>query len=94
MLTEHGFFHIIEASTGDEGYQVMKTDSGPLLTLIQLSNINDEIMTELTKKNSFLILSPMETVNMTNLVAKFGVKNFLAFPFSSKKLIEKIEHIL
>ncbi|HXH74436.1 MAG TPA: hypothetical protein VNJ08_05700 [Bacteriovoracaceae bacterium] len=93
MLTKHGFFHVLEASSAAELMDLMAKEKKSHFILIQGNLINEGMITVLLNKNDFIILAQPEDETALSLAARFGVKRFMSFPFSSQNLLDKIQQI-
>lgn len=91
MLTKHGFFHVAETSTSIELMDILAKQSESHFVIIHADLITRDIIPILNKKNDFIIIGSNNDQLMLSLAASFGVKRFLSFPFSSQKLLEKIQ---
>lgn len=94
MLTKYGFFHVIEASSSEEGIQLISQNEKSMITLVHYNLLTNDLLNKLSLSKSFIVISPTDSSKLASLIAKFSVNNFISFPFSSKKLIEKISDIL
>lgn len=94
MLTKHGFFHIVEATSYKEGAAYLKVQANNCFSIIRDDCMNEEIMALVEKSNSFIVLTRPENPTTTALAARLGIMHFLSFPFSSQKLLEKINQII
>jgi len=91
MLTKHGFFHLVEAHSPEEVLQLV---THVQFVLIQKKLVNDQIKNILARRTNFLIISQSDTDETINLAAQFGVDHLISFPYTSKKLVEKINELL
>ncbi len=94
MLTKHGFFHVVEAASPEESLLGLKSHEKSLFTIIRDDFLNEEIIQLLIKNNTYVIMAQPEKPQTTAYAARLGVLHFLSFPFSSQKLLEKINQIL
>lgn len=89
MLVKNGFFHTFEASSKSECIMIMNNEKENFFTLIQAEMVDEEIANRLMGEEKFLILEGGHS--STAFIAKLGVKHFISFPFSSQKLIERMQ---
>lgn len=94
MLGKNGFFHVLEAGNSDEAKELMKGQGQNALTIIQIELLDEEVSRALRKHGQFIVLSQSESEESIVKAAVLGVEHFLSFPFSSRRLMEKIEKIL
>lgn len=89
MLTKHGFFHLIEAMTPEEVVQLASREKKHFM-LIHKDLLNDRVKSLLNGRKHFLVISPTEDNATLELASRYGVNHLISFPYSSKKLAEKI----
>ena len=94
MLTKHGFFHVVEAASKEESLQSIKNLQKSFFTIIRDEFLNEEVIQLLIRDNAYVIMAQPEKTQTTLLAARLGVSRFISFPFSSQKLLEKINEIL
>jgi PleD family two-component response regulator len=91
MLSRYGYFHLLEAHSTEEIFQILNENQ----FLIVGKNLMSEKMKKvLSERKKFLIISPTREEETINLSAFFGVKHLISFPYSSKILIEKINDLM
>lgn len=91
MLTKHGYFHLIEASTADELSQLITNEK---FVLIHKDFITPEIKKVLSQRSKFLIISQPDSSDTALLATTFGVRHLISFPYTSKTLVTKINDLL
>ena len=91
MLTRHGYFHLVEASSSEEVLQLIMNQQ---FILIHKNLINEKIKSILSHWEKFLIIAQADSAETVNLSANFGVKHLISFPYTSKSLVEKINELL
>ncbi len=91
MLTKHGYFHLVEASTPEEVLQLITNEQ---FVLIHKNLLNEKIISLLSQRTNFLIISQSDASETVNLSARFGVKHLISFPYTSKGLAEKINRLM
>jgi DNA-binding NtrC family response regulator len=94
MLGKHGFFHVLEASDANETLSFFKDHSQSTLSLIHQSLLNDDVLKILREQKQFLVIAQPQDEKMILWTAQLGVKHFMTFPFSSERLLEKINSML
>lgn len=94
MLEKSGFFHILEASSESEITSFFKNHQEYSFSLIHQSVMNPALVQLLKKSKKFLVIAQSENESLLNWTAQLGVDRFLSFPFSSTRLLEKINRIL
>lgn len=94
MLGKSGFFHVLEASSTEELSALLQSNPDSALTITQLPLLDAEIERLLLRRGRFIILSRSETSESVLKAAILGVEHFLSFPFSSQRLLQKIEKII
>jgi DNA-binding NtrC family response regulator len=93
MLSKHGFFHVLEASTAEEALSLFSSEKG-FYALVNPSILTQDVMGQLIQlKNRYLVIAQSDKEETFNLSVKLGVENFLSFPFSSRKLVEKMTRV-
>jgi DNA-binding NtrC family response regulator len=92
MLIKHGFFHVLEASSAFELQEIIKHQKQSHFIIIQGSLIVKDVIDLRTNKN-FIIIGQANDEAIVALAARFGVKHFLSFPFSSQNLFDKIQEL-
>lgn len=93
MLTKHGFFHVLEASSTDELIEMMTKEKKNCFVIVQGPFINERFAPLLLEQKDYIILAQPDDEKSLPLVARFGVRRFMSFPFSSKDLLTKIQKI-
>ena len=93
MLIKHGFFRLIEASTGEELHALLKENVNERFFLVH-SNLIDEIAIEaFTKSEKFIVFAQPDDKRVIPLSTRLGVKRIISFPFSSQYLVERIKEV-
>lgn len=93
MLTKHGFFHVLEAASAEEFSMRIKAEDKSSLLLVDSNLVDESLLSGLNGKSQFLIIIQPDDTKALKLAAKFGVKHFISFPFSSQLLIERIREL-
>lgn len=93
MLEKSGFFHILEAASDEEVENFFANHSSASLSLIHESVLSAKSIRLLSQKEHYLILARPENENIVSWTAQLGVEHFLSFPFSSERLVTKINRI-
>lgn len=91
MLTKHGYFHLLEASTADEFSQLFTNEK---FVLIHKNFITPAIKKVLSQRGKFLIIAQADSSDTALLATTFGVKHLISFPYTSKTLVTKINDLL
>jgi hypothetical protein len=92
MLIKNGFFHTFEATSKQECISIMDDEKENFFTLIAAEMIDEEIKKRLQTESKFLVLTSKNAE--ASFMATLGVKHFISFPFSSQKLIERMQNSL
>jgi DNA-binding NtrC family response regulator len=93
MLTKHGFFHVIETTQCEETNLFLRSEKKGFFSLIQDHMLDEKILLSLEKQKNFLIIAQIDKPATIALAARLGVKHFISFPFSSHRLLEKIQQL-
>jgi DNA-binding NtrC family response regulator len=93
MLTRHGFFHLLEASSTEELISFMRDNGKKKFFLIQGSQIEEALLSKLAVRDDFIVLAQPESEMTLTLATRLGAEKILSFPFSSEQLYKKISKI-
>jgi len=90
MLIKHGFFHLLEATSSEELIELSLKEKKIPFIMVQGELINEGVNDILRGKKDLLILIQPSHTKTLALTARYGVENFLSFPFSSQQLFNKL----
>lgn len=91
MLTKHGYFHLVEAHSGQEALQLVSPDQ---FILIDRQLVDEKMKKVLSVHKRFLIISQADRPETLSLAAYFGVNHLISFPYSSRSLVDKISSLM
>jgi len=89
MLTKHGFFHLIEANSSEEVINLAAREKKHFL-LIDKKLLDSSVKELLSTRKRFLVIAQPEDQVTIELASRYGVAHIISFPYSSKRLAEKI----
>lgn len=91
MLTKHGYFHLVEASSQQETQQLISDEQ---FVLIHKNLLNEQLKSILSQRRNYLIVAQSDDEQTINLAATFGVEHVISFPYTSRGLVEKINSLM
>ncbi len=91
MLTKHGYFHLLEASSQEEIKQLISEEQ---FILIHKNLLDEDLNRRLSHRENYLIIAQNDDEQTVILSATFGVKHIISFPYSSRGLVEKINSLM
>lgn len=94
QLEKNGFFHIFEAESATQVEDFLGAQKEKSFTLLHHTLMSRAIIDSLHKRNEFIVIAPKESEELTVWTAQLGVEHFMSFPFSSKRLMDKMSEIL
>ncbi len=94
QLEKNGFFHIFEAETSSQVEEFLNVQKEKSFTLLHHTLMNRSIVDNLYERKEFIIIAPKDNDDLTIWSAQLGVKHFMSFPFSSTRLMDKMNEIL
>jgi DNA-binding NtrC family response regulator len=86
MLTKYGFFHVMEANSIND---VTERDFHSHFVIVEGKNVPSA----LAGRKDFLAVTNAEDPSALSQVARFGTTHFISFPFSSQKLVSKLNDL-
>lgn len=94
LLEKNGLFHIFEAESQPEIEDFFRSKREKAFTLVHHTLLSSAVIEKLRGKSEFIVIAPKEDPSMTVWTAQLGVEHFLSFPFSSRRLMEKMSSVL
>ena len=89
MLTRNGFFHILEATSGQEAEEILKKKKDYFI-LIDAKEVTSPLTEILHQKKQYLIFADSGESDTLALAARLGVNHIVSYPLHSQKLMDKI----
>ncbi|HXH30535.1 MAG TPA: hypothetical protein VNJ01_06965 [Bacteriovoracaceae bacterium] len=94
MLTKNGYFHVLEATTSAEAAALILGDKKDTFVLIDAQILAGDVLLALSTKKHFIVFNHGQDEATPLLAARLGVRHLMSYPFSSAKLVTKINSLV